>query len=159
MPDLHTRHGRNKPASRRTPFRRKGGRPRPPAGVWVAIYVESNAFLQFRHGRSRAIAPTKSFYFYYPLQQQIYICTTHRGFDSAQPPGPLPERSRRQHLRQIFIWRTYHRRGDRPRSPVPGLRNFFIYCISHRRDAMHCVSTIPVSREFTIHHIPKDRNP
>jgi|GEM_PF-2952301 len=91
----------------RTKIACRGDRPRSPASVRVAIYVESNAFSQLRHGRSGTIAPTKSFDFYHPLQQQIGICTTHRGFDSAQPPGPLPERSRRQHLRQICIYCTH----------------------------------------------------
>jgi len=71
-----------------------------------------------------------------PGLRKFIICTTHRGFDSAQPPGPLPERSRRQHLRPIYIWRT-----------------------SHRRDAMHCVPTMLGLRQIPIHHPPKDRNP
>jgi len=63
----------------------------------------------------------------------------------------------------------FRRRGDRLRSPVPELRKFSIWHISHRG----CPKTnrwiytytisfettpIPVSREFTIHHIHKDRN-
>jgi len=39
---------------------RRGDRPRSPASVRVAVYVESYAFSQFKHGRSGTIAPTKS---------------------------------------------------------------------------------------------------